>query len=479
MWFLLPISIVFLSLRFFNLLLIPVFADEAIYIRWSQLILKGQYFVPLSDGKTPLFMWLLTPFLKVINNPLLAGRLLSILAGLATLLGIYFLTKKLFNQKTAILASVLVVVNPFLFFYDRLSLVDSLLTALIIWSFYLSLKLFQKPSLKQGIILGLFWAAALLTKPSAALFIILTPSLLLLEKPKNWFKKIKSLLLPGGLAGTIALGIYSFLRLSSAFHLINSRSADYLRTISEILSSWLEYFTPTYLVYFSWLVSYLSLICLIVLFLSWIMALKTKQKNILLFSLWIITPFLIQIIIGKIIYPRYLLPIIPLIIITLAWGINKLKWLGWGLLILILFTWLKFDYLLLTDPTKAPLPIREQTQYFYDWSAGYGLTEITNYLNNLPQDQSVLVATEGSFGTLPNGLEIFFDQSENIHIQGIGFPKPRITEAMEVALNENRPVYLIFNQNRLGEVDPSRLKLIEKYPRLKGETLLFFKVLSK
>ena len=479
MWILLFIGVLFFGIRLYNLLLIPIFADEAIYIRWSQLILKGQYFIPLSDGKTPLFMWLLTPFLKLIKDPLLAGRILSTLAGFATLYGVYYLTKKLFNQKTAQISSFLVVFCPFLLFYDRLSLVDSLLTTLILWSIIIALKLFQKPTLKQGMILGLFWAAALLTKPSAALFIALTPSLLLLEKPKNWLKKIKSLILPGGLAAVIGLGIYNLQRLSSAFHLINSRSADYLRTIPEILSSWLEYFTPTYLVYFGWLISYLSSTGLITLFLSWIMALKTKTKTILLFSLWIIIPFLTQIVIGKIIYPRYLLPIIPLIIITLAWGINKLKWLGWGLLIIILFSWIRFDYLLLTNPIKAPLPTREQTQYFYDWSAGFGLNEITNHLNQIPADQSVLVATEGSFGTLPNGLEIYFDQSANIRIQGIGFPNPRITEAMEVALTEGRLVYLVFNQDRLGEVDQSRLDLIEEYPRLKGEKLLFFKVIPK
>ena len=126
----------------------------------------------------------------------------------------------------------------------------------------------------------------------------------------------------------------------------------------------------------------------------------------------------------------------------------------------------------------ASLPTREQTQYFYDWSAGYGLSEITDYLNKIPQNQSVLVATEGSFGTLPNGLEIYFDKSENIRIQGIGFPNPRITPAMEAALSEGRLIYLIFNQDRLGEVDQSRLELIEKYPRPQGQTLLFFKIKS-
>ncbi len=88
---------VFLLTRLINLNLIPVFADEAIYIRWAQLIGDKFYnfFIPLSDGKTPLFMWLLAPLLKLNFDPLLTGRVLSVFAGLLTLTGTYFLAKKL------------------------------------------------------------------------------------------------------------------------------------------------------------------------------------------------------------------------------------------------------------------------------------------------------------------------------------------------------------------------------------------------
>ena len=136
--------IIFLSLRLINLSIFPIFADEAIYIRWSQLAWQGNYFIPLSDGKTPLFMWVLSPLLQIINDPLIAGRLLSIISGLATLIGVYLFTQKLFNKKTALIASTMVVLNPFLLFYDRLSLVDSLLTAIIVWVYYLSFNLFKK-----------------------------------------------------------------------------------------------------------------------------------------------------------------------------------------------------------------------------------------------------------------------------------------------------------------------------------------------
>jgi len=72
--------------RLINLDTIPVFADEAIYIRWAQ-IMKNEptlRFLPLSDGKQPLFMWLIIPFLKFVSDPVIAGRLTSVAAGFGT-----------------------------------------------------------------------------------------------------------------------------------------------------------------------------------------------------------------------------------------------------------------------------------------------------------------------------------------------------------------------------------------------------------
>src|SRR3990167_10723370 len=94
--------------RLYNLDLIPIFADEAIYIRWAQLMAYDWHhlFVPLTDGKTPLFMWLLAPPLRFNFDPLLTGRVLSATAGLGTVAGIYFLAGKLFEAKSARLAAV-------------------------------------------------------------------------------------------------------------------------------------------------------------------------------------------------------------------------------------------------------------------------------------------------------------------------------------------------------------------------------------
>ncbi len=478
---LLTIGLYFVT-RLVNLNLLPIFADEAIYLKWAQLVWQGKYFIPLSDGKTPLHMWLLSPLLEINIDPLLVGRLLSVSAGFFTLIAVYYLAKTFFDQKTAIIASFLIVFQPILVFYDRLSVTDSLLTAFISWSVFCSLKLITKPSFKQAIILGFLWTSSLLTKPSAALYLVLLPALFLLIPAKEWIKKIKTIIAPVSLSTAISLGAYNLQRFSNAFHMVNSRSADYLRSASEITSTWLEFFPATLTIIVSWLVSYFSWPLIIMLIIAWFIAIKKKSLKILALSLFVLIPIFIQASIGKIIYPRYFLPIVPFLTIIISWGITKLnKPIRLVFIILLAFFWLKFDYFLLINPKKAPLHQIEKGQYLQEWSSGFGLEEIKNYLNDLPSDQPVLVATEGSFGTLPDGLQIYFNKSENINVIGLGFPR-KATDHPDIikSLNDNQLVYLVANHNRFSFGDESQLDLIGEYPRQSDskhqQKLMFYQV---
>src|SRR3989344_5504345 len=87
-----------LFLRLYKLTLIPVFADEAIYIRWAQVMGAEPTlrFLPLSDGKQPLFMWILMFYVRRLSDPLFAGRILSVLSGLGTTIGIFAVSYILF-----------------------------------------------------------------------------------------------------------------------------------------------------------------------------------------------------------------------------------------------------------------------------------------------------------------------------------------------------------------------------------------------
>jgi len=487
-FFLAAAGLLFSLSRLVNLTLLPVFADEAIYIHWSQIIWHDatQRFIPLSDGKPPLFMWLMVPFLKFIKDPLLAGRLLSAGAGLAVLIGLYLLAKKLFNDQVSRLALVLALFSPFLLFYDRLALADSLLTALGVWSFWLSYLLFEKPKKDRAIFLGTIWGLSLLTKPTGAYFILLTPFFILLCPRKKWGEKIKKLIVPGGLASIYSLSIYNILRLSSGFHMISRRSKDYLRTPEEIFSQFFDYFGRTCGIMLGWLNSWLTWPMMVFLLISLLIALTKKEKKILLLFFWALMPFLVQAAIGKIIYPRYFLFIAPFLLLIIGWGLFQLGklWrpnLAWGLLLLLLIKPLTFDYYLLFKPEKAPLHQAEKEQYLQEWSAGYGIRETADFLKKEAKKGKIVVGTEGYFGTLPDGLLIYVGGEENIQVFGMAQPLKDLDSRLR-KFSQDYPTYLLVNNTRLQFEDPA-LELIRSFPKPPGpkgqESLLFFRVKGK
>jgi len=182
------IVLVFFLLRLFHLTILPIFADEAIYIRWSQ-VMRAEptlRFLPLSDGKQPLFMWLTIPFLKIFSDSLFAGRFLSVLAGFGSLIGLFFVSWSLFKNKwVSLLSCFLYSLVPFFVFFDRLALVDSMLMMFGIWLAFLFLWLVRSVRLDLSLISGLVLAGALITKSPAVFFALLFPSGLLLGKTLN------------------------------------------------------------------------------------------------------------------------------------------------------------------------------------------------------------------------------------------------------------------------------------------------------
>ena len=125
------IIIVFGISRLINLTALPVFADEAIYIRWAQLMRQDftrYVFFPLQDGKPPLHMILLTQFLNINPlDPLISSRLMSVLFGLFSMYLLGYVTYLIFNsRRQALFSMILYVIVPYSFFYNRMGLIDPL-----------------------------------------------------------------------------------------------------------------------------------------------------------------------------------------------------------------------------------------------------------------------------------------------------------------------------------------------------------------
>lgn len=500
------ILVVFFLLRLINLTILPIFADEAIYIRWSQ-VMRAEptlRFLPLSDGKQPLFMWLLMFVLGVVKNPLLAGRFLSVLAGLGSLVGIFLLSHELFKDKrTALVASLFYAVVPFFVFFDRMALVDSWLAMLGIWFFYFSLLLIKNFRLDLAMITGMTLGAALITKSPALFYAILLPTALLfypfpprrnLDKLRHVLNFVKIIAL-WGVVYVFAFGIYNLLRLGPNFQMIALRNRDYVFSFKEILAHPLDPFKPHLFDLARWLPNLLTwpIFLLAITGLVWMWWKKEDWREATWLFLISMVPLFVQAVFAKVFTPRYILfAIWPLVILAayfvtvvckkLAISVQKEVRPGQAiLLLLIIIPSLYYNYLLLTQLEKTPLPRKMRSGYLEEWTAGQGIKEIADFIKKEAETKNVLVGTEGSFGTLPDGLQIYLEKVPRVTVIGVGYPITGIHPSLINSLTDN-DVYLVVNQSRL-QIPPRAygLKLVKEYPKAVNpegvqDKLLFFQL---
>jgi len=493
------ILVVFFLLRLINLTILPIFADEAIYIRWSQ-VMKAEptlRFLPLSDGKQPLFMWVLMFTLGIVKNPLFTGRFLSVLAGLGSLIGIFLLSYELFkDKKTSLIASLFYAVVPFFVFFDRMALVDSLLAMFGIWVFYFGVLLIGNLRLDLAMITGMILGAALITKSPALFYAILLPTTLFIAPWLDLKKRKKMLPYLIKMVGlwlvvyVFAFGIYNLLRLGPNFQMIGLRNKDYVFSFKEILSHPLDPLKPHFFDLVRWMPNLLTwpVLLLTLAGLIWMWWKKENWRQATWLFLVFIAPLFTQSVFAKVFTPRYILfTTWPLIIVAAYFSSAMIKKLRIKtslvalLVLLIIIPSLYYNYLLLTDPEKAPLPIRMRSGYLEEWTAGQGIREIADFIKKEAENKNVLVGTEGSFGTLPDGLQIYLEKVPRVTVIGVGYPITGVHPSLVNSLVDN-DVFLVVNQSRLQiPSEAYGLKLIKEYPKainLKGiqDKLLFFEI---
>src|SRR5260370_20229115 len=100
--------------------------DEAFAVLFSEVGLSKMLYGTLtpvngvaSDVHPLLYYTLLNGWIGVFGDSVIAVRMLSVLIGLATIPVLYFLTLELFDQKTAILAALIMAIAPFDVMYSQ------------------------------------------------------------------------------------------------------------------------------------------------------------------------------------------------------------------------------------------------------------------------------------------------------------------------------------------------------------------------
>lgn len=507
--FALLIFVLYFFTRLISIMFLPIFTDEAIYTRWSQIASNDAAwrFISLTDGKQPLFVWIDMVFIKFISDPLLAGRLVSVLAGMFSVIGLYFLGKEIFNnKKIGIIASIIYVIYPFSLVYDRMALYDSLVTTTCVWALFFEVLLVKRLRLDTALILGMVLGAGLLTKSSAFFYIYLLPlSLLLFDlKTKEKTKKISKWIMLAMLSSLLAYLYYSVLRLSPFFHIVNEKNATFVYPFSEWLEHPFRFLEGNLRGLFDWLSTYMTIPVVFLAAVSFIMGgIKFIKEKLFLF-LWFMAPFFGLALFGKVLYPRFIFFMtVPLIILT-AYSLNAIfdktrillfrkdpdislssgvgiKMLAVNFLLLFLFSssMLRSDYLILADFKNAPIPYLDLEQYVNGWPAGGGVNEIISILKNEAEKGKIYIASEGTFGSVATyPIEIYLGNNKNVQSRGF-WPVPRDMPEDLYQKAEKIPVYVIFNQSQSLPAGNWPLTLIAKYQKGRGDSYIrLYRVLT-
>lgn len=453
--FLFIITLAYFATRLVSLTDVPIFTDEAIYLRWAQIANSDANwrFISLTDGKQPLFIWLVMISMRFFSDPLIAGRVVSVAAGFVTMAGLFFLGRELFkNRWVGIVSAGIYAIFPFALVYDRLALYDSLVGTFTVWGLYISVLVIRSLRLDLAFILGFVTGAAVLNKTNGFFTLGLFPFMLLLF---DWKKHAlgKRILTVGGLflmVVVLTFGFYTILRLSPYFYLIAEKNTIFVYPLKEWIQHPFAHLGPNVQGLLDWFVRYMTLPFIFSLIAAFFLDKKYVREKILLF-LFFILPFTYLAFFGNTIYPRYLfsmtLSLLPLVAYTMvigSWRIKNVLGVVAFVLVLVFFP-IYTDGKILTDFAHAAIPKSDRGQLYTDWPAGAGINESLEFFKQKQREHGeIFIGTAGTFGLMPYAYEIYFPDPRSI-VKGY-WPIESSPPQELIEKSKTMPTYMVFYQ---------------------------------
>lgn len=412
------ILIVGFILRLKNVLIFPFFTDESIYIYWAkQLTIDHRtLLLPVWDGKTPLFVWITALLLKINIPYLFAGRFVSVIAGTITIYIVFLITKQLLNKYVALIAAFLYAINPFVLFYDRLALMESLMTLFGSLSCYYLIRFFQTKKYRYSIFIGISMGLAYLSKPTGMIFIIgLFTAFFLIRKKNDIVPLIKNALI----AGILYFVISSIVKLSKAFFRMALKNKEFIMDFNELIRHPVSLIGNNFQLFILWMITYNGFLLIGVLVTGLFLLLTQKKYRVksIFLLFYVVIPVLAICTVAIIIFPRYFVFIMPYIIILSAIMIEQLflrnKIIGILVALILIVSWFRSDLLLITNFKLFPLPQTDKNQYFEGRSSGYGLDKLFLYIDRDLKNNQLIIVTDNAYGLFPYALELHYWEKIN------------------------------------------------------------------
>ena len=418
-----------------------VYSDEAEYIHFAQVALLTPYnwLVSMQDGRQPLFIWAISFFLKFIKDPLLAGRLVAVFSGFITMIGLAVLAYLLFKKKKlSLLAMTLYLVFPFAIVYDRMALLDSMVSAIVIWILIFSVILVRSLRIDVAYTLGVLAGTAAITKSSALLAVYLIPVSLILfdfKKNKRIFRFVKWLFC--FLIVYFILQIFNLIMiLDPNYQIVLAANSIFIYPLKIFIHLnplfIIKNFIGNEIILFGFVIEYLKLPYIVLIIVSLLSFGKNYKEKIFLFAYFIL-PLSIYSLFGKgqFFTPRHIFfASLPLLILA-AWAldyilelikkhfkkINPEYHLGFAAVLIIFLSYSVYASLTFIFTPQTSLIASWDRLSYTDRVIAWGFNESIVFFKNQAKNQKIFIAANGWQGTMPDALEIYLIGNKNIEIQ--------------------------------------------------------------
>jgi 4-amino-4-deoxy-L-arabinose transferase-like glycosyltransferase len=350
----------------------------------------SKLWVSLTIAKEPLVIWIAALFTKVGFEPMAALRLVSLLAGLATVIVVGQFARHIAGTGAGLAAMAIGAALPFWLVLDTLGLMDALIAAEVAGALYLQIRLAERPTLRTALLLGVVLAAAVLTKESGKSAVALIPVSLLVF---DWSSPdVRARLLRWTGCAALAAGIaglaYLWMRSSSLWgeaEDLRKIPIQYpVRPLSLALDDPITAIKNNAPEYRVAMLSYFTVPLLLAAAGGWIVLLRERLRLALLLTVWIVVPFTAALLLPYSAYARHVMFLTPPLVVLAGIGLARAvafaaaRWAGRpagaagiAAAVALAFTpALLLDARILADPAGARYPGADTYQYVSGPSGG-------------------------------------------------------------------------------------------------------------
>jgi tetratricopeptide (TPR) repeat protein len=176
--FLLGIFVLSYALRYIYLLQMktdPSFffptMDPLFHDVWAQSIANGNWIGSEVFSRSPFYAYFLAIIYKVFGHSFVIPRLIQHLVGSFSCVLVYFLAKRLFNRKVAVISALMAAGYGMLLYFENELLSDSLLVFFDLLLILLLLKAREVPKLSRWFACGVVLGISAVTRPNVLVFV--------------------------------------------------------------------------------------------------------------------------------------------------------------------------------------------------------------------------------------------------------------------------------------------------------------------